>query len=94
MPLYRLCQAPHVWNAKLNTGLVGLGFTWCITEHGLYTQIKNDIGLVVGAYIDDLPIVSECMMEIELFKGKMKQTFGISDLGSLSYYLGIEVKQG
>lgn len=30
---------------------------------------------------------------IEKFKGQMKSKFSMTDLGLLSYYLGIEVKQ-
>lgn len=35
--LYRLRQAPRVWNAKLDTTLSELRFTCCATEHMLYT---------------------------------------------------------
>jgi hypothetical protein len=49
--------------------------------------------LIVGVCVDDLLIVGESFKEIGKFKDKMKQTFRMSDLGSLSYCLGIEVKQ-
>jgi hypothetical protein len=92
--LYGLCQAPNAWNAKLNTSFMELGFTRCRTEHGLYTRVRSNSRLVVGVYIDDLLIVGECMKEIDRFKDEMKQSFCMSDLGPLPYYLGIEVKQG
>ena len=47
----------------------------------------------MGVYVDDLIItgtVSSCIKE---FKAQMAQVFKMSDLGLLSYYLGIEVKQ-
>jgi hypothetical protein len=47
-----------------------------------------------GVYIDDLVILGECDKELSLFKGVMKRAFRMSDLVPLSYYLGIEVKQG
>jgi hypothetical protein len=92
--LYGLCQAPRAWNAKLNTSLMKLRFTRCRTEHGLYTRVRSHSRLVVGVYVDDLLIVGECVKEIDRFKDEMKQSFHMSDLGPLSYYLGIEVKQG
>jgi hypothetical protein len=58
------------------------------------TQASWSSGLVVGVCIDDLLIVGECMMEIDRFKDEIKQSFYMSDLGPLPYYLGIEVKQG
>jgi hypothetical protein len=91
--LYRLRQTPRMWNAKLNASLVKLRFIQCRAEHGLYTRVRDDSRLVVGVYVDDLLIVGECMKEIDQFKKEMKQSFRMSDLGPLSYYLGIEVKR-
>ena len=42
--------------------------------------------LVIGMYVDDLSING--------FKREMAARFRMSDLGILSYYLGIEVRQG
>jgi hypothetical protein len=92
--LYGLRQAPRAWNSKLDAVLHELGFTKCKTEHGLYTRVKNKVRLIVGVYVDDLVIMGECDKEVNQFKGEMKQVFQMSDLGPLSYYLGIEVKQG
>ncbi|WVZ50178.1 hypothetical protein U9M48_001456 [Paspalum notatum var. saurae] len=49
--------------------------------------------LVVGVYVDDLVITGASKKEIEAFKAQMKKTFRMSDLGLLTYYLGIEVEQ-
>jgi hypothetical protein len=91
--LYGLRQAPHAWNTKLNASLVKLGFIRCRAEHGLYTRVRDGLRIVVGVYIDDLLIMGECMKEIDQFKEEMKQSFRMSDLGPLSYYLSIEVKR-
>jgi len=50
--------------------------------------------LIVGVYVDDLIITSASGDDIVTFKQEMKMKFQMSDLGLLSYYLGIEVKQG
>jgi hypothetical protein len=91
---YGLRQAPRSWNSKLDTVLHDLGFTKCKTEHGLYTRVKNRVRLIVGVYVGDLVTLGECVKEVNLFKGEMGHVFQMSDLGPLSYYLGIEVKQG
>ena len=44
--------------------------------------------------MDDLIICGPDTSEIAKFKQQMKNTFSMSDLGLLSYYLGLEVKQG
>jgi hypothetical protein len=91
--LYGLRQAPRAWNCKLDTVLHELGFSKCKTEYGLYIRVKNKMRLVVGGYVDDLIIIGESDQELNLFKNEMKKVFRMSDLGALSYYLGIEVKQ-
>jgi hypothetical protein len=48
----------------------------------------------IGVYVDDLLVVDESLEEIGKFKLQMNQSFHMSDLGNLSYYLGIEFKQG
>ena len=44
-------------------------------------------------YVDDLFVTGTSMRMIEEFKGEMAKRFEMSDLGRLTYYLGIEVKQ-
>jgi hypothetical protein len=43
-------------------------------------------------YVDDLIITGVEAQDIEAFKHEMVAWFKMSDLGALSYYLGIEVK--
>jgi hypothetical protein len=50
--------------------------------------------LLVGVYVDDLVITGTKDAEVAAFKEEMKATFQMSDLGLLSFYLGIEVHQG
>jgi hypothetical protein len=50
--------------------------------------------LLVGVYVDDLVIIDTKDAEVATFKEEMKATFQMSDLGLLSFYLGIEVHQG
>jgi hypothetical protein len=50
--------------------------------------------LLLGVYVDDLVIIGTKDAEVAVFKEEMKATFQMSDLGLLSFYLGIEVHQG
>jgi len=50
--------------------------------------------LVVGMYVDDLIVTGARAKDINSFKLEMAARFRMSDLGVLSYYLGIEVNQG
>ena len=50
--------------------------------------------MIVGVYVDDLIVTGSSSDVIETFKNEMTQEYYMSNLGSLSSYLGIEVKQG
>jgi hypothetical protein len=79
---------------KLDGSLQVMGFTRCASEHGVYTRGVGEARVVIGVYVDDLVITGSNPAIIEAFKEEMRQTFRMSDLGLLSFYLGIEVKQG
>ena len=49
--------------------------------------------LVVGVYVDDLIITGARTEDINSFKHEMAARFQMSDLGTLSYYHGIEARQ-
>jgi hypothetical protein len=88
-----LRQAPRVRNIKLDRTLISLGFEKSPLEHAMYKQGKGRDHLLVGIYVDDLLITGADEKEIAKFKLQMKELFKMSDLGLLSYYLGIEVHQ-
>jgi hypothetical protein len=92
--LYGLRQAPRAWNSKLDATLASLGFSKCATEHALYGKSTERGSLIVGVYVDDLIITGSEQRDIDDFKHVMKGRFRMSDLGLLTYYLGIEVEQG
>jgi transposase InsO family protein len=91
--LYGLRQAPRAWNTKLDTTLKRLGFSQSPLEHGLYARGVDGNRLLVGVYVDDLVVIGGCDRVIDSFKKQMMAEFRMSDLGPLSFYLGIEVHQ-
>ena len=92
--LYGLKKAPRAWYFKLHTCLISLGFIKSNYEQSLYLKRSNGDTLIVGVYVDDLIVTGSSSNVIETFKTEMTQEFDMSNLGSLSSYLGIEVKQG
>lgn len=49
--------------------------------------------LLVAVYVDDLQVTGSNLTVISEFKEEMSRNFEMSDLGLLTYYLGIEVCQ-
>ncbi|KAJ9560140.1 hypothetical protein OSB04_005300 [Centaurea solstitialis] len=91
--LYGLRQAPRAWNSRLDKCLKGLKFERCGLEHAVYTRKEGGNLLIVGVYVDDLVVTGNCDEDVKYFKEQMSREFEMSDLGLLSYYLGIEVSQ-
>jgi hypothetical protein len=70
-----------------------MGFERSPHEAAVYRRGNGGNVLLVGVYVNDLVITSTKDMEVAAFKEEMKVTFQMSDLGPLSFYLGIEVHQ-
>ena len=91
--LYGLRQAPRAWNEKLNRVLGELKFVKCAKEPAVYRRQEKEHLLLVAVYVDDLLVTGTSRVMIEEFKKGMSERFEMSDLGKLTYYLGIEVDQ-
>ena len=91
--LFGLKQAPRAWYTKLDKCLRSLDFTRSSQEHAVYFRRSGTSCLIIGVYVDDLIITGTENHQIEDFKAQMKNQFEMSDLGLLTSYLGIEVKQ-
>jgi hypothetical protein len=90
--LYGLRQAHRAWNSNLDETLAAIGFSHSTSEHAEYTHGEGASQLLVGVYVDNLIITGNNADEITTFKQQMCSRFKMSDLGLLSFYLGIEVK--
>ncbi|KAG6496256.1 hypothetical protein ZIOFF_044115 [Zingiber officinale] len=66
----------------------------CPYEHALYVRADNDNILLVSLYVDDLIVTGSSPQMIKSFKEVMAKAFDMTDMGLMSYFLGLEVKQG
>ena len=92
--LYGIKQAPRAWYFKLHSCSHSLGFIKSDYEQSLYLKRSDANILIVGVYVDDLIFTGSSFVVIEDFKTEMTRDFDMSNLGSLTSYMGIEVKQG
>ncbi|KAA3474202.1 laccase-2-like [Gossypium australe] len=70
---------------------IRLGFEKSISEPTLYVKkVEKETLLIVSLYVDDL-LVTDCKSElIEEFKKQMQDVFKMTDLGLMTYFLGME----
>nr|GEW87358.1 zinc finger, CCHC-type [Tanacetum cinerariifolium] len=79
---------------KLDITLKEMGFQQCMQEKPVYKAITNGDFIIVAVYRDDLFVTGASLDLINEFKRRMASQFKMSNLGELTYYLGIEVSQG
>ncbi|GAU25658.1 hypothetical protein TSUD_265850 [Trifolium subterraneum] len=91
--LYGLKQAPRAWNKRIDGFLIKIGFTKCVSEHGVYVKGSSKLDhIILCLYVNDPLITGANEKEILKFKTNLMQEFEMSDLGNLSYFLGMEFK--
>jgi hypothetical protein len=78
----------------LDSTLKGMGFGQIPHEAAIYPWGNGGNVLLLSVYVDDLVITGTKDAKVVAFKEEMKATFQMIDLGSISFYLGIEVHQG
>ena len=64
------------------------------SEATLYVKNSNASLTIVSVYVDDLLVTGSNEKLVNEFKAEMFKTFEMTDLGLLTYFLGMEVKQG
>lgn len=91
--LYGLKQAPRVWYNIINDHLLHLGFQKCLSEATLYAKHVGVDILIIFLYVGDLLMTRSNLTLIEEFKQEMKDVFEMTDLGLMTYFLGMEITQ-
>ncbi|GJR50148.1 uncharacterized mitochondrial protein-like protein [Tanacetum coccineum] len=79
---------------KLDSTLKEMGFLQCVHEKAVYRKVPNGEFIIVAVNVDDLFVTGTSLDLINEFKERVASQFEMSDLGELTYYLGIEVSQG
>lgn len=89
--LYDLKHAPRCWFTKLDTSLKSYGFRQSYFDYSLLTYTRGTTQINVLMDMDDLIIFGNNSNAIKTFKGYLSSFFEMKGLGSLKYFLGIEV---
>ena len=89
--LYGLKQAPRCWFAKLVSALKEYGFLQSYSDYSLFTYTRDSVQINVLVYVDDLIISGNNSAALCTFKTYLSDCFDMKDLGTLKYFLGIEV---
>ena len=78
--------------------MIQFGYQQGQTDHTLFIkQVENGKRLILIMYVDDMVIAGDDIEEIKGLKMKLQVEFKVKELGTLKYFLGMEIarsKQG
>jgi len=89
--IYGLKQPSKQWLHKLSTTHLGLGYQQSKNDYSLFLNKSSTDITIITVYVDDLLITGSKKAEIAHVKHHLDKCFGIKDLGSLHYFLGLEI---
>jgi len=90
--LYGLKQSPRAWFERFSRAMQRFGYKQSQADHTLFIKHSSQgkiTALIV--YVDDIVLTGNDDGEIQNLKHRLANEFEIKDLGSLKYFLGIEV---
>ncbi|MDV3143325.1 MAG: reverse transcriptase domain-containing protein, partial [Sweet potato little leaf phytoplasma] len=89
--IYGLKQASRQWFAKFSDTLITLGFTQSKADYSLFVKGTGNNFLALLVYVDDVIITGANMNLVERLKHLLNECFKLKDLGSLKFFLGLEL---
>ncbi|CAM8878063.1 unnamed protein product [Rhodiola kirilowii] len=89
--IYGLKQAPRAWYNALRSFLLDSGFVNALADTSLFILLKSDVIIFVLVYVDDIVITGNSATHVQKFIALLGERFSLKDLGTLSYFLGVEV---
>ncbi|KAJ9672960.1 hypothetical protein PVL29_026289 [Vitis rotundifolia] len=90
--LYGLKQAPRAWFDTLSQCLLHLGFYCGKAGSFLFILRKGQSIVLLVIYVDDIIVTDNDNNIISDLISTLRSEFSLKDLGSLHYFLGLEVK--
>ncbi|KAJ4771019.1 Gag/pol [Rhynchospora pubera] len=89
--LYGLKQSPRAWFHTLTSALIAYGFCASNYDPSLFVYHYAGSTIVVLVYVDDIIVTGDNSLLLSKAIQHLHSHFAIKDLGSLKFFLGIEV---
>ena len=89
--LYGLKQSPRAWFNRFGKAVKGFGYMQSQADHTLFFKMRCGKITCLIIYVDDMIITGDDGEEMASLRNNLFKEFEMKDLGSLKYFLGIEV---
>jgi len=91
--LYGLRQAPRQWFLRFIAYVTSLGFVQSCANSSLFVLRHGADTAYLLLYVDDIILSASSSRLLQHIIAKLKLEFAIKDLGSLRFFLGIDVQR-
>ena len=90
--LYGLKQSPRAWFDRFTRAVKKHGYSQGQVDHTLFTKFsRNGKIAILIVYVDDIIVTRDYTKEMDCLKEVLAREFEIKDLGTLKYFLGMEI---
>ncbi|KAM2234356.1 hypothetical protein EV2_013133 [Malus domestica] len=89
--IYGLKQAPRAWFQRFSEFLLQLGFQASTCDYSLFVFNHSGVYLILLIYVDDILLTGNSTPHMSRLIHQLGTLFSMKDLGSLHYFLGVEV---
>lgn len=93
MKPYGLKQSPKAWFGRFTKSMREFGYRQSNTDHTLFLKQQKGKITALIVYVDDMVVTGNDHEEREALQNYLSKEFEMKDLGSLKYFLGIEVSR-
>lgn len=91
--IYGLKQAARLWNEKLHSALLDMGFNRIRSDPALYIYRKDEVQIIMPVYVDDITLASNSQTALDKTVSELSKHFKLRDLGETSYLLGVAIRR-
>lgn len=89
--IYGLKQAPRTWFHCMTSFLLFVGFVQSVADSSLFIFSHGLHIIYFLLYVDDIVVIGSDARLVQSFIDALGRGFDIKDLGSLHYFLGLQV---
>ncbi|RVW25069.1 Retrovirus-related Pol polyprotein from transposon RE1 [Vitis vinifera] len=91
--LYGLKQSPRAWFGRFTKSMRAFGYRQSNSDHTLFLKKQHGKITALIVYVDDMVVTGNDSEERKAQQNYLSREFEMKDLGSLKYFLGIEVSR-
>ena len=86
-------QSPRAWFGRFTRSMKAFGYKQTNSDHTLFLKKRYGKITALIVYVDDMIVTGNDLEERKTLQTYLSKEFEMKDLGSLKYFLGIEVSR-